>query len=234
MERERTVVDYRKTVEEIYIGLSRASISKREIMDELSRAVESITKNSEFRPFLARLLHVLDIDFNTVYQILLPRNEEISPSPKQSQWISESSCWQVGREIFYWEAEQSVVQLWALRRMIPGMQIQGGPDDCLSPGFYQHDQLYPDLGLVFDEQRPPMPDLNERTPLLATTAARMVFDAFDSSSVYPNSTAPPPLYSPEHVGRHRPAVPNHETCRAGYRANSGATPAAARTSPYCR
>ncbi|KAH0598186.1 hypothetical protein MHUMG1_03479 [Metarhizium humberi] len=79
MERERTVVDHRKTVEEIYMDVSRAWIPKREIMGEFSRAGESTTKNSGFRPFLARLLHVLDIGSDSVHQILLPRNEEHTP-----------------------------------------------------------------------------------------------------------------------------------------------------------
>lgn len=43
-------MDHRKTVEEIYMDVSRASIPKREIMGEFSRAVESTTKNSGFLP----------------------------------------------------------------------------------------------------------------------------------------------------------------------------------------
>ncbi|EXV04673.1 hypothetical protein X797_002354 [Metarhizium robertsii] len=70
-------------------------------------------------------------------------------------------------------------------------------------------QYYPQE-LLIEEQLPLGEAHTERAPSLATSATRMspAFDASDRLSVYTSATAPPPLYGPETVGRHRPAVPD--------------------------
>ncbi|KAL5592416.1 hypothetical protein FOBRF1_013442 [Fusarium oxysporum] len=113
-ERHKIAIDYRKSLEEIYIDVIQSLGPMEKVADNLARAARTSSgagNGTGFRPFPAQFFAILDLEQSRflplVRQILQSLDDEslLDLCQEQAGWFAEKFFWETERE-FFWQRQK--------------------------------------------------------------------------------------------------------------------------------